>query len=180
VPAGQTCDLIASTLDVLPTLAAMAGAEVPTDRVIDGEDIRHLLHGQFDKADAEKAFFYYLRVHLQAVRQGKWKLHLPRQQEPIGTAPFSRNTHIAQADRIGFNQPFLVDLENDPGETTDVADQNPKIVAHMLALAAAMRSDLGDYDQVGKNMRFFDASGERPTKPPVPPSAVRNRNSKNQ
>jgi len=168
VPAGKTCDSIASTLDVLPTLSALAGAEVPSDRVIDGEDIRHLIHGEFGKANADKTFFYYLRVHLQAVRQNQWKLHLPRDEEPIGAAPFQRNTHIAPTDRIGFDKPFLVDLEKDIGETTNVADDHPEVVEQLLALAESMRLDLGDFDRVGKNMRFFDLDGDRPKKPPVP------------
>ena len=113
-------------------------------------------------------FYYYLRVHLQAVRQGRWKLHLVRDARPVGAAPFSINRHIAPADRIGFDEPFLVDLEKDIGETTNVARQNPQVVKRLLALAEAMRKDLGDYDQVGKNMRFFDPLAERPSKPPVP------------
>ena len=177
VPAGTICDSIATTMDVLPTFAALAGAEVPTDRVIDGEDIRHLFHGEFDKANPDKAYFYYLRVHLQAVRQGKWKLHLPREKEPVGAAPFSRNNHIAPADRVGFERPFLVDLKNDLGETTNVAAENPQVVDRLLGLAESMREDLGDYDRVGKNMRFFDAPDARPTKPPVP--APRKRPSRN-
>ena len=168
VPAGVTCDSIATTMDLLPTLAALAGAKTPDDRVIDGEDIRHLFHGDFAKADPDKAYFYYLRVHLQAVRQGKWKLHLPRAKEPIGAAPFSRNVHIAPADRIGFEKPFLVDLEKDLGETTDRSGQNPAVVRRLLALAESMRKDLGDYDRVGKNMRFSDPLEKRPTLPPVP------------
>jgi len=168
VPAGTTCDRIASTLDILPTFAALAGAEAPEDRVIDGEDIRHLFHGEFGKANPDKAFYYYLRVHLQAVRQGKWKLHLVRDKEPDGAAPFSVNRHIAPADRVGFDMPFLVDLERDIGETTNVAARHPEIVKRLLGLAEAMRDGLGDYDRVGRNMRFFDPIEPRPTKPPVP------------
>lgn len=168
VPAGSTCDSIATTMDVMPTLAALSGAEVPSDRVIDGHDIRHLFHGEFEKANPDRAYFYYLRVHLQAVRQGKWKLHLPREKEPIGAAPFSRNIHIAPPDRMAFPEPFLVDLNNDLGETTNVAIQNPQVVRRLLGLAEAMREDLGDYDRVGKNMRFFDSLESRPTMPPVP------------
>jgi len=168
VPANTTCDCIATTMDVLPTFAALAGAEVPSDRVIDGEDIRPLFHGDFDQANPDKAYFYYLRVHLQAVRQGQWKLHLPREKEPVGAAPFGRNTHIAPADRVGFEKPFLVDLANDLGETTNVAAEHPQVVERLLGLAEAMREDLGDYDRVGKNMRFFDPFDARPTKPPVP------------
>lgn len=173
VPAGTTCRSIATTMDVLPTFAALADAEVPSDRIIDGQDITHLFHGQFEQADPDRTYFYYLRVHLQAVRQGKWKLHLPREQEPVGAAPFSRNNHIAPADRIGFARPFLVDLQQDLGETTDVSAQHPKVVQRLLALAETMREDLGDYDRVGKNMRFFDPLDERPTRPPVPPPRQR-------
>lgn len=173
IPAGTTCDKIASTLDILPTFAALASADVPSDRVIDGEDIRHLFHGHLDQANGDKAFFYYLRVHLQAVRQGKWKLHLPRDKRQPGTAPFETNNHIAAADRVGFDQPFLVDLEADIGETTNLADRHPLVVKSLLALAETMRADLGDFDRVGKNMRFFDALDVRPTKPPVPPARRR-------
>lgn len=176
VPAGTVCDSIATTMDIMPTFAALAGAEVPSDRVIDGEDIRHIFHGEFGKANPEKAYFYYLRVHLQAVRQGNWKLHLPREKEPVGVAPFSRNTHIAPEDRISFEKPFLVDLENDLGETMSVAAENPKVVTRLLGLAESMREDLGDYDHVGKNMRFFDPLDVRPTKPPVPVSATQTQN----
>ncbi|MCC7337192.1 MAG: sulfatase [Pirellulaceae bacterium] len=175
VPAGTVCDLVATTMDVMPTFAALASAQVPTDRVVDGEDIRHLFHGEFGKADPDKAYFYYLRVHLQAVRQGKWKLHLPRENEPVGAAPFSRNTHIAPEDRIGFEEPFLVDLENDLGETTNLAAENPQVVERLLGLAETMREDLGDYDRVGNNMRFFDPLEARPTKPPVPAPHARQR-----
>lgn len=173
VPARTTCDEIASTLDVLPTFAALAGARTPDDRVIDGENISHLFHGDFDGADPDKAFYYYLRVHLQAVRQGQWKLHLPREAEPIGATPFSRNNHIAPVDRIGFNKPFLVDLQNDVGETTNVAEQHPAVAARLMDLAEGMRADLGDYNRVGKNMRFFDLIDRRPSKPPVPPNRKR-------
>jgi len=104
----------------------------------------------------------------ETLRQGKWKLHLVRDKEPVGAAPFSVNRHIAPADRVGFDAPFLVDLDKDIGETTNVAAQHPEIVKRLLGLAEAMRDDPGDYDRVGKNMRFFDPIDPRPTKPPVP------------
>ncbi|WP_197451886.1 sulfatase family protein [Rosistilla carotiformis] len=177
VPAATVCDSIATTLDVMPTFASLAGAPVPSDRVIDGEDIRHLFHGEFDKANPEKTYFYYLRVHLQAVRQGKWKLHVPRASEPVGVAPFSRNTHIGPEDRVGFDEPFLVDLENDLGETSNLAAENPAVVDRLIGLIESMREDLGDHDRVGKNMRFFDALDDRPATPPVPAPPKRGRQS---
>lgn len=173
VPAGKVCDKIASTVDVLPTFAALAGAEAPKDRVIDGEDITHLFHGDFDKANSNKTYYYYFRTHLQAVRQGKWKLHLPRPKEPKFLAPFSVNRHIAPVDRVGFPQPFLVDLDADLGETTNVADKHPDVVKQLLAVAEIARNDIGDHDRVGKNMRFFDPLPQRPTSPPLPPARKR-------
>lgn len=75
------------------------------------------------------------------------------------------SSHIPPADRVKFDAPFLVDLESDIGETTDVSKENPSVVKRLLALAAAMREDLGDYDRVGKNMRFSEADLTKPTKP---------------
>ena len=170
VPENTICDKLASTLDVLPTFASLAGAETPKDRVIDGEDVSHLFHGQFEKSNPDKAFYYYLRVHLQAVRQGRWKLHLSREAHPVGAAPFSKNRHIAPADDVGFEEPFLVDLDADLGETTNVATAHPDVVERLLGLAESMRGDLGDYDRVGRNMRFFDPLDRRPSAPPVPPA----------
>ena len=169
VPAGTTCDTIASTLDVLPTFAALAGAKVPTDRVIDGEDITHLLHGDFSNATDGKAFFYYFSTHLQAVRRGNWKLHLPR-KHGIKTAlpfPLEKNPHIAKSDRAGYTVPFLVNLDTDIGESTNVAKNHPEVVKRLMELAENMREDLGDYDRVGKNMRFFDPIESRPERPPL-------------
>ena len=168
VPAGTTCNQLASTVDVLPTFAALAGAKPPQDRVIDGEDIRHLFHGEFDKATPNKTYYYYLRTHLQAVRQGKWKLHLPRPDRPAWLEPFTNNRHIAPVDRNGFETPFLVDLDADLGETTNVADKHPEVVKELLDVAETARNDIGDYDRVGKNMRFYDPLPARPKTPPLP------------
>jgi arylsulfatase len=109
VPAGTTCGTIASTLDILPTFAALAGAQTPKDRVIDGEDIRHLFHGQLDQANPDKAFFYYFRVHLQAVRQGKWKLHL-----------------VGDHDRVGKNMRFFDPIDPRPTKPPVPPVRKPK------------------------------------------------------
>ena len=114
-------------MDILPTFAALAAAEAPSDRVIDGEDIRHLFHGRFDDADLNKAFFYYLRVHLQAVRQGKWKL--------VG------------AD----GEPWqLYDMEVDRTETRDLAERSPEVARRLSGLYGrwAERSDVLPWDEL--------------------------------
>ena len=169
VPAGKTCDRIAATIDLMPTFAKLSGTTAPNDRVIDGVDIRHLFAGRFGEADEDRVFRYYFINHLQAVRQGKWKLHLPRPARPAWLGPFSRNNHIHPSDWIEIKKPLLYDLESDPAESTSVAAANPKVVQHLLALAEDAREDIGDYNQVGKNMRFFDPlKNGRPKKPVFP------------
>jgi len=165
VPAGTQCDKIAATIDILPTFAGMAGAEIPADRVIDGVDIAPLFAGNFEEADEDRTFAYYFINSLQAVRQGKWKLHLPRPAEPDWLGRFARNNHIAPRDWMGFQEPFLVDLETDPGETRSLAAEHPEVVERLLALAEEVRADIGDHDRVGENMRFFDPLEKRPEKP---------------
>ncbi|MDB4419187.1 sulfatase [bacterium] len=121
VPAGKTCGALASTMDLFPTFVKLAGGEVPTDRVIDGEDISSLFAGEFEKANPDKAYNYYFLSHLQAVRSGPWKLHLARTQHPEWLGIFRINRHIHPNDDIGFPKPTLYHLVIDPGETSDLA-----------------------------------------------------------
>uniref|UniRef100_UPI0035637C71 sulfatase family protein n=1 Tax=Pontiella sp. TaxID=2837462 RepID=UPI0035637C71 len=69
VPAGAECHAQTSTLDLFPTFAAMAGAAVPTDRPIDGLDIRSVLRGDFKTAPEREWFLY----RGQAIRTDDWK-----------------------------------------------------------------------------------------------------------
>ena len=157
-----TCKTMASTLDILPTFTTLAGAKTPKDRDLDGEDISRLLAGRFDEARMEKVYYYYLRTTLQAVRQGKWKLHLPRPAKRPWLAPFAQNKHIHPKDDAAFGEPLLYDLEGDVSETTNVAQANPKVVKQLLAIAEKARTEIGDYNRIGSGARFFDEGVHRP------------------
>ena len=98
VPAGSVCSKLATTMDLLPTFAQLAGAKAPSDRVIDGKDISHLFRGEFAKADPEKTYFYYFLTHLQAVRRGSWTLGLARPETPKWPGPHATNPHIHSRD----------------------------------------------------------------------------------
>ena len=134
IPAGQTCSELTLSMDFYPTLAAIGGAEVPTDRIIDGKDIRSLIHGEEGATTPHDSFFYYKRNAIEAVRSGHWKLHIRKDDQEIGE---------------------LYNLETDIGETSNVLDQHPEIVRDLMAKIDACRQDIGD-DAAGiegKNIR---------------------------
>ena len=125
VPAGRVSDAIFSTLDFMPTFATLAGYAAPTDRIIDGTDQSELLLGK-SETGARDEFFYFCQSELHGVRRGKWKLLLPDLQKFYG-----------YVDDKGSGESELYDLNADRGETKNLAEQHPEIVAEMVALAKA-------------------------------------------
>jgi arylsulfatase A-like enzyme len=96
-------------LDILPTAVAVAGVEVPQDRVIDGVNLISYLAGEKTGAPHERLFWRSLGPKgNHAMRQGNWKLV----QLPGG-------------------QPELYDLASDIGETKNLATEKPEIVAEL-------------------------------------------------
>lgn len=156
VPSGAVCNEIACTMDMMPTLARLAGGKVPTDRVIDGNDITDLIHGVAGAKSRKKAFFYYQRTRLEAVRVGKWKLHVPRPAD-------KKWAHYSKAEDVfDIKSPMLFDLDADIGEKHNVAAQHPEVVADLMKHIEHARSDIGDFNRKGKNARFFDPQPQRP------------------
>src|SRR5262249_35219175 len=86
VPAGAVRREPAMTIDVLPTLAKLAGAPLPGHK-IDGKDISPLLLGQKSAGAPHPALFFYWNRALQAVRAGKWKLHFAHDYRTLGGKP---------------------------------------------------------------------------------------------
>jgi len=153
IPAGSVCREPAMTIDILPTLARLAGADVPADRIIDGKDIWPLVSGQPGAKSPHDALYFYWIEHLQAVRSGKWKLHFPHAYRSLEGDPGSGGAPAPYVQRkIGI---ALFDLETDIGETTDVAARHPEVVQRLQALAERARVDLGDSitNRKGQNVR---------------------------
>lgn len=142
IPAGKTCDELATTMDLLPTFARLAGTKQQSDRIIDGKDIWQLMSGKKDAKSPHEAFYYYQMDQLQAVRSGKWKLHLPLKQKKKNWGEPTPNVPLQ-----------LYNLETDIAEQNNVADQKPDIIKRLLALAERAREDLGDVNREGKNQR---------------------------
>lgn len=112
-----------SALDLLPTLGRLGAAQIPADRVLDGADISPLLGLDGTPVDPNRSFFYIAGANIEAVRVGRWKLHVRKGREELTE---------------------LYDLVDDIGETTNVAADHPDIVADLLAQVEAGRADLGD------------------------------------
>jgi arylsulfatase A len=132
---GRVSDEIVLSLDLYPTLAAICGAELPTDRTIDGRDITSIL---LDPAatSPHDAFYYYWMNDLEAVRVGRWKLHFSK-----------RGVEMCQ----------LYDLDADIGETADLAAQKPEVVERLQAQAEWARHSLGDarLGRLGDDVRLI-------------------------
>ena len=156
IPAGAVCTEVASTLDMLPTIAKLAGGNIPTDRVIDGHDIRDLIHGVEGAKSPTDAYYYYQRTQLQAVRSGPWKLHVARTRDTFW-ARYSK-----PEDVFDITSPLLFNLETDIDESRDVSSRYPGVVDRLLHLAEGARNDIGDIDRIGANARFFDDEPKRP------------------
>ncbi len=142
IPAGVECSEVATTMDFMPTFSRMGGTTEPQDRVIDGHDIMALMRDDEGAESPYEAFYYYHMEQFHAVRSGKWKLFIPRDDR--------KNWHAHESTE---GEGLLFDLENDPGETTDLYDQHPDVVERLMALAEEARDDLGDTDREAKGRR---------------------------
>ena len=118
IPAGRVCSEICGTIDLLPTFARLAGAEMPADRVIDGRDIRPLMEGRPGAASPHGAYFYYRGRNLEAVRSGKWKLRRVKKKTE------------------------LYDLEADISEKENLADRHPEIVKRLAGMMEEFDNEL--------------------------------------
>ncbi|GAB6184826.1 sulfatase family protein [Thermopirellula anaerolimosa] len=129
IPAGSVVREMGSTLDILPTAAHLAGAEVPRDRVLDGYDISPAMFGTGPSPRTH--MFFYRGTQLYAVRQGPYKAHF------ITEEPYGSNTN-----RQVHEPPLLFNLEMDPGEQRDVASAHPEVIASIRELVARHQAEL--------------------------------------
>jgi arylsulfatase A-like enzyme len=140
IPPGSVCREPAMTIDLLPTLARLAGAKLP-DHKIDGLDIWPLLSSQRGARCPHEALFFYWNNDLEAVRSGRWKLHFPHAYNSLEKGGAGGKPGKLGKRRIELS---LYDLEKDPGETTNVATKHPDMVKRLQGLADRARADLGD------------------------------------
>jgi arylsulfatase A len=140
IRAGTNCNQPAMTIDLLPTIAKLTGAELPK-LPIDGKDISPLLTAEKGAKSPQQAYFFYWGGELQAVRMGKWKLHFPHEYRTLKEAGNDGKPGPYSTARIALS---LFDLEADIGESKDVSAAHFDLVKQIETLAGRIRADLGD------------------------------------
>ena len=107
-----------STLDLFPTVAKLAGVELPADREYDGYDLSATLFGTGGK-HPRNAFIYYRGATVYAVRVGPYKAHFTTKEDYGNDKP------------LAHDPPLLYQLDVDPAEKRDVAGQHQTIIAEI-------------------------------------------------
>ncbi|MDO8542979.1 MAG: sulfatase [Opitutaceae bacterium] len=143
IPAQSVCRELATTMDVLPTVAKIAGGVLPSRR-IDGVDISALILGREGARSPHPCFYYYWQKELRAVRQGKWKLQFPHvDTQAPDPARLGHGGTRGETMKVEHKL-ALYNLEENPGEDVDLSGQFPQIAETLSALAEVARKDLGD------------------------------------
>lgn len=122
IEGGRTADQLASSLDLYPTILDAAGIDPPANRVLDGVSLLPLLRGE--ETEWSPRATVWTSPDQWAIRRGDWKLV----QGPEG---------FVGADSIG-----LFNLEKDPEETTNLAEDRPDLVDELLGRYRAWKSEM--------------------------------------
>jgi arylsulfatase len=141
IPAGTLCNQIASSVDILPTIADIAGTGMPGAR-IDGVSLLSLLTGNSEEV-IRNEFFFYTGNSLRAVRRDNWKLVFPHAYNSNEGSNLGKDGWPGTMVRKDY-EGGLYNLRRDPGERYDMSSEHPGIVTELEALAAQMREELGD------------------------------------
>ena len=143
IPGDTTCGELASTIDIFPTVAKLIGGKLPNHK-IDGHDISPLMFSESEAVSPHTHFpCYYKNGELQAIRDAQYKLVFPHKYRSL-------NGRVGKDDGKPLNYDqneakfALYDLRADIGETANVADQHPEVVAKLTKYAGEVREDLGD------------------------------------
>ncbi len=121
VPEGTSCDEVAASIDLMPTIAKLAGAKLLKDRKIDGKDIWPLMSGTEGAVSPHDMYYYYKGNRLESARHGKWKIR--------------RSGKKSQSVE-------LYDLDSDISETKNLAKENEALVKDMIKKMNLFDEDL--------------------------------------
>lgn len=131
IPQGKHIDEIVMTADLLPTVCHLSGADLPTDRTLDGRNIWPVLT---EGAKSPHQFVAWTEGPQLAIRKDNWKLVLngvTHDGTPEGNKPLE-----------GEDGVFLSDLSKDPGEHQNLRHDHPEITDQLQTLLQNWRQDV--------------------------------------
>ena len=120
IDAGQVYDDLATQMDWFPTFCKIVGAEIPKDREIDGKDLSGVLFENGQREGDE--FIYYMLSDQRGYRDGDWKIK----------RPYKGFTGSRGMKAVAAHDTLLFNIKNDPGETINLAKENPEKLAQMM------------------------------------------------
>ena len=150
IRSGAVQTQLGTIMDIYPTLASVANAQIPTSHVVDGRDLKKLLTGKRDNALEESFLMHFPHNHrgsyFTVYREGDWKL-----------VYYYNPEHSERPDCVLFN------LKNDPYEHQEVSEQNPTTTLYMLnRMKAQMEKEGALYpinfegETIDINIPFFE------------------------
>lgn len=130
---GSISDQVVCQTDLMATCAAVVGFELPSNA---GEDSFNILPVFLDECDGEpvRAYTLHTTIRLElAIRRGNWK-YLDHRGSGGNNYSRGRLRKYALPDTAPEAPGQLYNLENDPGETTNIYFKRPEIVKQLKAL----------------------------------------------
>ena len=139
---GLVIETPASMVDWFPTLSAMAGAETPPASKIDGQDLAPLWRGDTLPVK-DRTIAFYSHGKLEAIRKGPWKLKQPYDSDTI---PIPAPVRFFLKGEVGLksHSTLLFNLDEDPGETRNLAGKHPEQVKRLRAELTNFETRIGD------------------------------------
>ncbi|MEZ5104954.1 MAG: sulfatase [Draconibacterium sp.] len=143
-----------SGIDILPTIAEIAGAPLPKKK-IDGINILPLIKGENIEPPRKSFYYYYRNNNLEAVQDGYWKMVFPHKGRTYEGFEPGRDGMPGKVNENSDVEAGLYDLRRDPGERYNLIESHPEILEKLEKIAEEAREDLGDdlTGNPGKNRR---------------------------
>ena len=130
----------AMNIDLLPTCINIAGLTPPTDRIIDGTDIRELLVSPGSTLSDRSLFFYHIG-ELEGVRRGKWKYvrNINHYTWPMPVNKDWGNMSVYTEGPL----PLLFNLDNDPDESYNLINKYPAVGKDLANVISQWEKEMG-------------------------------------
>ncbi len=168
IPGDRVIDEWGSNLDVVPTVATLCGAQLPS-KPFDGLDISKVLTGAVTSTDRGTILYFAVSSRqelLECARKGNWKLRIAQSTGEIYVNDWLNGT-CGRKQHFLLARPELYNLELDPAESYDAAIDHPDKVKEIQQDIETLISSLPDYVQ-----KAYAELKANPGCPSTPPGAA--------